>query len=110
MRQCVGTALRRSAAPLAFVFVTRLPAQQPDSARRPVVLPAIQVSGSFAPVAGPAVGSGIPANVATLTSDRLAAWRPRVLTDALASLPDVSATDDLGSRKKITLGLRGFFV
>lgn len=100
-------AIALAAAPLKYAKAQAIPN---DSARRPIVLPPVQISGSIAPVAGPTVGSGIPATVLTIGPDRLATWKPRLVTDALTSVPEMSSTDDLGSPKKITLGLRGFSV
>lgn len=85
-------------------------AQQPDTTRQPIVLPPVQITGSIAPVAGPSVASGIPATVTTIGGAQLSAWKPRLVTDALTSLPGVASTDDLGSPKKVTLELRGFSV
>lgn len=97
---------------LGLITAETLPAQQPDSVRKDTMavrLPAIEVLGTIIPVAGPTIGSGVPARVATLTRADLKALRPRMLTDALASLPGMSSYDDLGSPRKINLSTRGFF-
>jgi iron complex outermembrane receptor protein len=85
-----------------------------DSTLRDTVAPivpklrAIEVRASIVPAAGPAVGSGVPARVATLTAAQIDAWEPRTLADALASEPGFSLYDDLGSPYKLNLSTRGF--
>jgi outer membrane receptor protein involved in Fe transport len=81
----------------------------PDSAARSVPkLRAIEVRASILPAAGPVVGSGVPARVATLAAAQIDAWEPRTLADAVASLPGFSLYDDLGSAYKLNLSTRGF--
>jgi iron complex outermembrane recepter protein len=96
-----------AAAPVA------LHAQVPDSTRRDttaVTLKEIEVVGSIAPTAGPAIGSGIPARISTVTGEAIEAWEPRLLADALATQPGISLYDDLGSAYKLNLSTRGFNV
>ena len=88
-------------------------AQVPDSTRRDtaaVTLKEIEVVGSIAPTAGPAIGSGIPARISTVTGEAIEAWEPRLLADALATQPGISLYDDLGSAYKLNLSTRGFNV
>ncbi len=90
-----------------------LRAQVPDSTRRDsaaVTLKEIEVVGSIAPTAGPAIGSGIPARISTVTGEAIEAWEPRLLADALATQPGISLYDDLGSAYKLNLSTRGFSV
>jgi iron complex outermembrane recepter protein len=90
-----------------------LAAQVPDSTRRDsaaVTLEEIEVVGSIAPTAGPAIGSGIPARISTVTGQQIDAWEPRLLADALATQPGISLYDDLGSAYKLNLSTRGFNV
>ena len=68
----------------------------------------VQVIGSVLHGAGPSIGSGIPARVSIIGGVELRAWRPRLLSDALAREPGVSLYDDLGSPSKMTLVARGF--
>lgn len=93
------------------------PAQRQDSTHRDVPrdttvarLPAVHVIGSVLHVAGPAIASGIPARVSVLPAEDIRAWKPRLLSEALAREPGVSLYDDLGSPSKITLVTRGFTV
>jgi outer membrane receptor protein involved in Fe transport len=84
-----------------------------DSTRRDsaaVTLKEIEVVGSIAPTAGPAIGSGIPARISTVTGEAIEAWEPRLLADALATQPGISLYDDLGSAYKLNLSTRGFNV
>jgi outer membrane receptor protein involved in Fe transport len=74
----------------------------------PIVLDPIEVRGSIVPVAGPTVGSGVPARVSIVTGPEIAAWEPRLLADVLASQAGVSLYDDLGSSYKLNLSTRGF--
>jgi iron complex outermembrane recepter protein len=92
-------------------------AQQPGGVRRDTLsrrdttaarLPAVDVVESIVPVAGPAIGSGIPARVSTITGVEIEKWRPRLLSDMLAREAGVSLYDDLGSHYKTTLVTRGF--
>jgi len=94
-------------------------AQQPDTTRRDTVhadsvrsyaLPPIEVIGSIIPIAGPRIGSGIPARLATFTGREIDAWEPRTLADALGTRAGVSFYDDLGSPYKLNLSTRGFNV
>jgi outer membrane receptor protein involved in Fe transport len=90
-----------------------LRAQVADSTRRDtaaVKLEEIEVVGSIAPTAGPAIGSGIPARISTVTGEAIDAWEPRLLADALATQPGISLYDDLGSAYKLNLSTRGFNV
>jgi outer membrane receptor protein involved in Fe transport len=70
----------------------------------------IEVVGSIVPTAGPAIGSGIPARISTVTGQQIDAWEPRLLADALATQPGISLYDDLGSAYKLNLSTRGFNV
>jgi iron complex outermembrane recepter protein len=86
-------------------------AQQRDSAPSDtVVLAPIEVISSIAPIAGPRIGSGVPARISTFTGREIDAWEPRTLADALGSRAGVSIYDDLGSPYKLTLSTRGFTV
>ena len=92
---------------------TRLAAQVPDTTRGDsgaVKLETIEVVGSIAPIAGPKIGSGIPARISTVTGEQIDAWEPRLLADALATEPGISLYDDLGSAYKLNLSTRGFNV
>ena len=106
-----GRSLAALALPLGALCVAasslraQKPAQHPDSARR---LPPIEVIGSIVPVAGPQIGSGIPARISVVTGREIDRWEPRLLANALARQPGVSTYDDLGSAYKITLQSRGF--
>lgn len=111
--------LTQPAASLALVSVlcwgpAALAAQVPDSARDDsaavTTLEEIEVVGSIAPTAGPAIGSGIPARISTVTGEQIDAWEPRLLADALATQPGISLYDDLGSAYKLNLSTRGFNV
>ncbi|MEW5926964.1 MAG: TonB-dependent receptor [Gemmatimonadota bacterium] len=73
-----------------------------------VELPSLLVVASILPVAGPAVGPGLPARAATVSGAAVDAWEPRLLPEALASQPGISLYDDLGSPFKATLAIRGF--
>jgi iron complex outermembrane recepter protein len=98
---------------LALALPAALEAQVPDTTRRDstaVKLEEIEVVGSIAPTAGPAIGSGIPARISTVTGDAIDAWEPRLLADALATQPGISLYDDLGSAYKLNLSTRGFNV
>jgi outer membrane receptor protein involved in Fe transport len=101
----------------ALSFATPLAAQQPDTTRRDTVrverlrvatLAPIEVRASIIPAAGPAVGSGVPARISTVTGREIDAWEPRLLGDALGSQAGVSLYDDLGSPYKLTISTRGF--
>ena len=102
----------------AIALPVALPAQVTDSARADttrhattaVKLQEIEVVGSIAPTAGPAIGSGIPARISTVTGEQIDAWEPRLLADALATQPGISLYDDLGSAYKLNLSTRGFNV
>src|SRR6266540_5383004 len=99
---------------LALLAVPVLSAQVPDSTARDTAavtqLEEIEVVGSIAPVAGPTIGSGIPARISTVTGEQIDAWEPRLLADALATQPGISLYDDLGSAYKLNLSTRGFNV
>jgi outer membrane receptor protein involved in Fe transport len=66
------------------------------------------VTRSILPLAGPAIGSGVPARVSIIGRQQIRAWEPRLLSDALAREAGVSIYDDLGSLSKTTLVTRGF--
>ena len=92
-------------------------AQQPDSvARRDSlatrdsvhVLAPVEVQASIAPVAGPTIGSGVPARITVLTGHDIDEWEPRILPDVLGTIAGVSSYDDLGSQYKINVSYRGF--
>ena len=89
-------------------------AQAPDTTKGKdsvaVVLPPVEVIGTILPVAGPIIGSGIPARISTISGKDIDAWQPRTLADALATQAGVSLYDDLGSPYKINLSTRGFNV
>jgi len=91
-----------------------LSAQQPDTTKtdtaRVTTLKTIEVTSSIAPTAGPAIGSGIPARISTVTGAAIEAWEPRLLADALGSQTGISLYDDLGSPFKLNLSSRGFNV
>lgn len=106
--------LVRSLLPMvALLFATaRLSAQQrtvPEPADTTVVeLAGMEVVASILPAVGPAVGSGVPARTSVLTAATLEARAPRLLSEVLATQPGISLYDDLGSRYKQTLLMRGF--
>jgi outer membrane receptor protein involved in Fe transport len=79
-----------------------------DTAPPVTKLRAIDVRTSIVPTAGPAIGSGVPARVATLAAAQIDPWKPRTVADALASEPGISLYDDLGSPYKLNLSTRGF--
>ncbi len=68
---------------LAALAASPALAQQPDGTRADsaVELEEIEVVGSIVPTAGPGVGSGVPARIATVTGREIDAWEPRLLTD-----------------------------
>lgn len=136
---CLTFACRRAgAAPRTLALGTlavgavaappRLTAQPPgaarqDSARAAVrrgprdsvaVLAPVEVRASIVPNAAPDVsanaGAGVPARVAVADGRRLAAWKPRVLPEALGAQAGVSFYDDLGTPWKLNLTARGFTV
>jgi iron complex outermembrane receptor protein len=115
--------LRRPAALTLLVVLVQvivaypLVAQRADSTLRPgakrdsvIMLAPLEVRASIAPVAGPAIGSGLPARIETIDERALREWRPNILSDVVAMQSNVSLYDDLGSPKKMSLGLRGFAV
>jgi outer membrane receptor protein involved in Fe transport len=92
-----------------------------DSARRDSVLKAaaarrdtvhvlapVEVQASIAPVAGPTIGSGIPARITMLSGHDIDEWEPRILPDVLGTIAGVSIYDDLGSQYKLNVSYRGF--
>ena len=92
-----------------------------DSARRDSVLKAamarrdsvhvlapVEVQASIAPVAGPTIGSGIPARITVLSGHDIDEWEPRILPDVLGTIAGVSIYDDLGSQFKLNVSYRGF--
>ncbi|HEY2895837.1 MAG TPA: TonB-dependent receptor [Gemmatimonadaceae bacterium] len=116
---------------LAFATVALVPsrvrAQQADSAARDSVarrdsllragaarrdsvhvLAPVEVQASIAPIAGPTIGSGIPARITTLSGHEIDQWEPRILPDVLGSAAGVSVYDDLGSQYKLNVSYRGF--
>ena len=72
------------------------------------VLAPVEVQASIAPVAGPTIGSGIPARITTLSGHDIDEWEPRILPDVLGSVAGVSVYDDLGSQYKLNVSYRGF--
>lgn len=68
----------------------------------------VEVQASIAPVAGPTIGSGIPARITTLSGPAVDQWEPRILPDVLGTIAGVSIYDDLGSQYKINVDYRGF--
>jgi iron complex outermembrane recepter protein len=72
------------------------------------VLAPVEVQASIAPVAGPTIGSGIPARITTLSGHDIDQWEPRILPDVLGSVAGVSVYDDLGSQYKLNVSYRGF--
>jgi iron complex outermembrane receptor protein len=68
----------------------------------------VEVQASIAPIAGPTIGSGIPARITTLTGADVDQWEPRILPDVLGTIAGVSIYDDLGSQYKINVSYRGF--
>lgn len=115
-RQSVAphTHLARKAAVIlaAFAMLPAAAAAQRDSVQKRdsagVMLTPVHVRASIIPTAGPAIGSGLPARVLVLTSDRIDDWRPRLLPDALATQTGISLYDDLGTPWKLNLSNRGF--
>jgi outer membrane receptor protein involved in Fe transport len=113
---------------VASFFPSTVAAQQTDSiarrdslARRDSVLRAgslrrdsvyrlspVEVQASIAPIAGPTIGSGIPARITTLSGAAVDQWEPRILPDVLGTIAGVSIYDDLGSQYKINVDYRGF--
>ena len=77
---------------------TRLRCARRDSVH---VLAPVEVQASIAPVAGPTIGSGIPARITTLSGHEIDQWEPRILPDVLGSVAGVSVYDDLGSQYKL---------
>ncbi|MEP7064473.1 MAG: TonB-dependent receptor [Gemmatimonadota bacterium] len=72
------------------------------------VLAPVEVQASIAPVAGPTIGSGIPARITTLSGHDIDEWEPRILPDVLGTAAGVSVYDDLGSQYKLNVSYRGF--
>ena len=68
----------------------------------------VEVQASILPVAGPTIGSGIPARVTTLSGAAVDQWEPRILPDVLGTIAGVSIYDDLGSQYKLNVDYRGF--
>lgn len=68
----------------------------------------VEVQASILPVAGPTIGSGIPARMTTLSGAAVDQWEPRILPDVLGTIAGVSIYDDLGSQYKINVDYRGF--
>jgi outer membrane receptor protein involved in Fe transport len=85
--------------------------QRADTLRRDSIaarLPTVEVIGSILPIAGPAIGSSVPARASVIVASEVEAWNPRLLSDAVVREPGVSLYDDLGSAYKTTLVTRGF--
>ncbi|HEX2251273.1 MAG TPA: TonB-dependent receptor plug domain-containing protein, partial [Gemmatimonadales bacterium] len=82
----------------------------PVDTSRVTQLETLEVTSSIAPTAGPAIGSGIPARISTVTGQEIDAWEPRLLAEALATQPGISLYDDLGTPFKINISSRGFNV
>ncbi|HSJ13263.1 MAG TPA: hypothetical protein VK939_02535 [Longimicrobiales bacterium] len=101
----------------AALFASAVAGQQPlppDTARHAdsitFRLEPIEVLVSILGSGGPAAGSGVPARALSAARAELAAWRPRLLGDALVRRPAATLYDDLGSPFKQTSGparLRG---
>ncbi len=72
------------------------------------VLAPVEVQASIAPVAGPTIGSGIPARITVLSGHAIDEWEPRILPDVLGTIAGVSIYDDLGSQFKLNVSYRGF--
>jgi iron complex outermembrane receptor protein len=85
--------------------VLRAAAARRDSVH---VLAPVEVQASIAPVAGPTIGSGIPARITTLSAHDIDEWEPRILPDVLGTIAGVSVYDDLGSQYKLNVSYRGF--
>ncbi|MDQ2931933.1 MAG: TonB-dependent receptor [Gemmatimonadota bacterium] len=68
----------------------------------------VEVQASIAPIAGPTIGSGIPARITMLGGAAVDQWEPRILPDVLGTIAGVSIYDDLGSQYKINVEYRGF--
>lgn len=99
----------------AALFASAVAGQQPlppDTARHAdsitFRLEPIEVLVSILGSGGPAAGSGVPARALSVARAELAAWRPRLLGDALVRRPAATLYDDLGSPFKQTVVLRGF--
>ena len=112
-------ALVASALALASGALSDASAQVPDTAQRrdttskqrrdsAVALSRIEVRASIIPIAGPTIGSGVPARLTVISGPQIEAWEPRLLADALATQAGVSIYDDLGSPYKLNLSTRGF--
>ena len=80
-------------------------AQRRDSVQ---VLAPVEVQASIAPVAGPTIGSGIPARITVLSGHDIDEWEPRILPNVLGTIAGVSIYDDLGSQYKLNVNYRGF--
>jgi outer membrane receptor for Fe3+-dicitrate len=85
--------------------VLRAAAARRDSVH---LLAPVEVQASIAPVAGPTIGSGIPARITTLSGHEIDEWEPRILPDVLGTMAGVSVYDDLGSQYKLNVSYRGF--
>jgi iron complex outermembrane receptor protein len=116
------------ASAMASFFPCAMRAQQPDSAARADsiarrdsvlrhaaarrdsvhVLAPVEVQASIVPVAGPTIGSGIPARITVLSGHDIDEWEPRILPDVLGTIAGVSVYDDLGSQYKLNVSYRGF--
>ncbi len=85
--------------------VLRAAAVRRDSVQ---LLAPMEVQASIAPVAGPTIGSGIPARITVLSGHDIDEWEPRILPDVLGTIAGVSIYDDLGSQYKLNVNYRGF--
>jgi len=72
------------------------------------ILAPVEVQASIVPVAGPTIGSGIPARITVLSGHDVDEWEPRILPDVLGTIAGVSIYDDLGSQFKLNVNYRGF--
>lgn len=85
-------------------------ARRDSAARRDSiqVLAPVEVQASIAPIAGPTIGSGVPARITVLSGHDIDEWEPRILPDVLGTVAGVSIYDDLGSQYKLNVSYRGF--
>jgi outer membrane receptor protein involved in Fe transport len=92
----------------AVALATPLAGQADTTKRDTLVLAPIEVMASIAPVAGPQIGSGIPARIIRVPGREIDAWEPRTVAQALGRRAGISLYDDLGSPAKLNLVTRGF--
>lgn len=86
------------------------PASRDSSRRAPARLAPIEIHATIVPTAGVSIESGMSAQITRVSGSDLQGWRPRTLTEGLATLPSVSSYDDLGTPWKLNLSGRGFSV